>query len=80
MTFLPRGSEEIKVEVKGTTSKICDAVQMTRNEVRLHREREWSYSGWDRVWDCVTRIKRFHHWYGRIFGIDRPLGYLRMDL
>lgn len=33
-----RGSEEVKVEVKGTTSKFCDAVQMTRNEVRLHRE------------------------------------------
>lgn len=37
-----RGSEEIKVEVKGTTSKLCDAVQMTRNEVRLHREENGS--------------------------------------
>lgn len=28
---------KIKIEVKGTTSAICDAVQMTRNEVELHR-------------------------------------------
>ena len=29
---------EMKVEVKGTTSKLCDAIQMTRNEVDLHRD------------------------------------------
>ncbi len=33
-----RGSETLKVEVKGTTSDRCDSVLMTRNEVRLHQE------------------------------------------
>lgn len=32
-----RGGEEIKVEVKGTTSDRADAILMTRNEVDLHR-------------------------------------------
>ena len=31
-----RADQELKVEVKGTTSPRCDAVQMTRNEVELH--------------------------------------------
>ena len=29
--------QRIKVEVKGTTSDICDSILMTRNEVELHR-------------------------------------------
>lgn len=32
-----RGGENIKVEVKGTTSDLCDSILMTRNEVELHR-------------------------------------------
>jgi len=28
----------LKVEVKGTTSDFCDAIIMTHNEVKLHRE------------------------------------------
>lgn len=31
-------SVNLKIEVKGTTSDICDSVLMTRNEVDLHRE------------------------------------------
>lgn len=31
------GGEQLKVEVKGTTSDFCDSVVMTRNEVDLHR-------------------------------------------
>lgn len=27
----------MKIEVKGTTSDLCDSVLMTRNEVELHR-------------------------------------------
>jgi len=33
-----------KVEVKGTTSDICDAIIMTKNEVNLHREEKGSTS------------------------------------
>lgn len=32
-----RGAEELKVEVKGTTSDFIDAVLMTKNEVELHK-------------------------------------------
>jgi hypothetical protein len=32
-----KGSDELKVEVKGTTSDLCDSVLMTRNEVELHQ-------------------------------------------
>lgn len=32
-----RADETVKVEVKGTTSEVCDSVLMTRNEVDLHR-------------------------------------------
>jgi hypothetical protein len=32
-----KGGIGIKVEIKGTTSDICDSVMMTRNEVNLHR-------------------------------------------
>jgi hypothetical protein len=32
-----RGTQSLKVEVKGTTSDFCDSVLMTRNEVELHR-------------------------------------------
>jgi MrcB-like, N-terminal domain/Domain of unknown function (DUF3883) len=31
------GSEQLKIEVKGTTSDFCDSVVMTKNEVDLHR-------------------------------------------
>ena len=31
-----RDGQEIKIEVKGTTSANCDAIFMTRNEVNLH--------------------------------------------
>lgn len=31
------GEREIKVEVKGTTSDLCDVIMMTKNEVDLHR-------------------------------------------
>jgi hypothetical protein len=33
-----KGSEQIKVEVKGTTSSFVDSVMMTSNEVQLHSE------------------------------------------
>jgi hypothetical protein len=33
-----RAGEEIKIEVKGTTSDQCDSILMTSNEVALHRE------------------------------------------
>lgn len=33
-----RGIQTLKIEVKGTTSDICDSVLMTRNEVELHRQ------------------------------------------
>jgi len=33
-----RGDEALKVEVKGSTAKFVDAVMMTRNEVRLHKD------------------------------------------
>ena len=39
-----RGIQTLKIEVKGTTSDICDSVLMTRNEVELHR-REKSATG-----------------------------------
>ena len=32
-----KGEQEIKVEVKGTTSDICESIMMTKNEVELHR-------------------------------------------
>lgn len=32
-----RGMHTLKIEVKGTTSDLCDSVLMTRNEVELHR-------------------------------------------
>lgn len=32
-----RGAHALKIEVKGTTSDLCDSVLMTRNEVELHR-------------------------------------------
>jgi len=32
------GEREIKVEVKGTTSDLCDVIMMTKNEVELHRK------------------------------------------
>ena len=32
-----KGGQAIKVEVKGTTSDLCDSILMTRNEVDLHR-------------------------------------------
>lgn len=31
------GTEQLKIEVKGTTSDFCDSVVMTKNEVDLHR-------------------------------------------
>lgn len=31
------GTESIKVEVKGTTSDVCESILMTKNEVDLHR-------------------------------------------
>jgi hypothetical protein len=41
--FLARkGSKELKVEVKGTTSDLCDSVLMTKNEVNLHRSQKGS--------------------------------------
>lgn len=33
-----KAGEELMIEVKGTTSDICDSVLMTKNEVMLHRE------------------------------------------
>ena len=33
-----RGEVSIKVEVKGTTSDLCDSVLMTKNEVELHQK------------------------------------------
>ena len=32
------GEQALKIEVKGTTSDVCDSVLMTRNEVNLHRQ------------------------------------------
>ena len=32
-----RNGQTLKIEVKGTTSDLCDSVLMTRNEVELHR-------------------------------------------
>lgn len=32
-----QGGKELKIEVKGTTSDLCDSILMTRNEVDLHR-------------------------------------------
>lgn len=31
------GDEQLKIEVKGTTSDFCDSIVMTKNEVELHR-------------------------------------------
>lgn len=33
-----KAGQSMKVEVKGTTSDICDSIMMTRNEVDLHRK------------------------------------------
>ena len=33
-----KGNQKIKVEVKGTTSDLCDSILMTKNEVELHRK------------------------------------------
>lgn len=33
-----KGEERVKIEIKGTTSDLCDAILMTRNEVKLHRK------------------------------------------
>ncbi|WP_322022896.1 MrcB family domain-containing protein [Burkholderia sp. BCC1977] len=32
-----RDGQALKIEVKGTTSELCDSILMTRNEVELHR-------------------------------------------
>jgi hypothetical protein len=32
-----RGAVAMKIEVKGTTSDLCDSVLMTRNEIDLHQ-------------------------------------------
>ncbi|KAK42449.1 hypothetical protein BG58_03555 [Caballeronia jiangsuensis] len=32
-----RDRQALKIEVKGTTSELCDSILMTRNEVELHR-------------------------------------------
>jgi hypothetical protein len=37
-----KGGQAIKVEVKGTTSDLCDSILMTRNEVDLHRAEKGS--------------------------------------
>lgn len=37
-----RAGEEIKVEVKGTTGLVCDAILMTHTEVALHRREKGS--------------------------------------
>ena len=37
-----KGNAVIKVEVKGTTSDLCDSVLMTRNELELHRRERGS--------------------------------------
>lgn len=37
-----KAGEKLMVEVKGTTSDICDSVLMTKNEVNLHREHKGS--------------------------------------
>lgn len=33
-----RDGRALKIEVKGTTSELCDSILMTRNEVELHRQ------------------------------------------
>lgn len=41
--FLARKNDVvIKVEVKGTTSDLCDSIMMTKNEVDLHRREKGS--------------------------------------
>lgn len=37
-----KGDTQFKVEVKGTTSDLCDSVLMTKNEVELHRREKGS--------------------------------------
>lgn len=37
-----KSGQELMVEVKGTTSDICDSVLMTKNEVNLHRKHKGS--------------------------------------
>ncbi|MCY1348483.1 hypothetical protein D9M69_346310 [compost metagenome] len=32
-----RDGQALKIEVKGTTSELCDSILMTRNEIELHR-------------------------------------------
>jgi hypothetical protein len=39
-----KGGAEYKVEVKGTTSDICDAILMTKNEVDFHRREKGNTS------------------------------------
>ncbi|MDN7490637.1 MULTISPECIES: MrcB family domain-containing protein [Burkholderia] len=33
-----RDGQALKIEVKGTTSELCDSILMTRNEIELHRQ------------------------------------------
>jgi hypothetical protein len=35
-----KNDTSIKVEVKGTTSDLCDSIMMTKNEVDLHRDKK----------------------------------------
>ncbi|WP_232462585.1 MrcB family domain-containing protein [Bordetella genomosp. 9] len=35
-----RGEQELKIEVKGTTSDLCESILMTRNEIELHRRKK----------------------------------------
>lgn len=37
-----KAGEELMIEVKGTTSDLCDSVLMTKNEVNLHRKHKGS--------------------------------------
>lgn len=37
-----RSGQTLKIEVKGTTSELCDSVLMTRNEIELHRREKGS--------------------------------------
>lgn len=37
-----RNGQALKIEVKGTTSELCDSILMTRNEIELHRREKGS--------------------------------------
>lgn len=37
-----RNGQALKIEVKGTTSELCDSILMTRNEIELHRRERGS--------------------------------------